>query len=239
MARIKIKAQVRDKIGTSNARRLRRSGVVPGILYGEGRESIPLGMDGKDIHKALKGRGGEHTIIELRIEGGALEKPLNETVIIKEVQRDPIMDTVSHVDFAAISMTEKLTASVPVVDTGEAAGVAVGGVLEHILRELEVECLPDDLPERIVVDVSALGIGDSINVSAITPPAGVKILNSPDLTVFTVSMPKVEKVEVAAEAEEAAAAEAAPAEGEEKKPEEAKEEGKGKEKEPSKGKEKE
>ncbi|MDD5556621.1 MAG: 50S ribosomal protein L25 [bacterium] len=239
MARIKLSAKVRGERGTREARRIRRRGEIPGILYAQGRESLPIGMDGKEIQKIIRGRGGEHAIIDLEVAGGGSEKPLTETVIVKEVQRDRLKDTVLHVDFAAISMTETLTAEISVVDTGTAAGIAQGGILEQILREVEVECLPADLPEQLAVDVSALDIGDGIKVKDITLPPGVKILNDPELTVFTVSVPKVEKVEEAAPEEAAAAAEAAPAEGAEKEPAEAEEKKEKKEKkEEAKGREK-
>ena len=239
MARLKLKAQVRDERGTRRSKRLRGRGVIPAVLYGLGQESISLGVENKELLKVLRGKGGEHAIVDLQVSGGALEQPLKKTAIVKEVQRDHIRDGILHVDFAAISLTEKLVVKVQIVDSGEPIGVTQGGVLEHIIRELEVECLPSDLPEHITVDVSAMNIGNSIKVGEITAPPGVKILADPSLTVFTVSMPKVEKVEVPAE--EVAAAEAAPAEGEEEKPEEGKEkeQAKGKEKEEPKGKEKE
>jgi len=201
---------------------------------------MSIGVETKDLSKVLRGKGGEHAIIDLQVEKASEGEPLKKTVIVKEVQHDHIKDVVLHVDFAAISLTEKLATKVAVVDSGEAVGVTQGGILEHILRELDIECLPADIPERILVDVSGLLIGKSIKVGDIVSPPGVKILNDPNLIVFTVSVPKVEveKVEEVP-AEEAAAAEGAPAEGEEKKPEEEKEGAKGKEKEGAKGKEKE
>jgi large subunit ribosomal protein L25 len=237
MARLKLNAQVREDRGTRRSKRLRAQGVIPAVLYGGDQESIPLGIDNKELLKVLRSKGGEHAIVDLQVSGGALEQPLKKTVIVKEVQHDHIRDGILHVDFAAISLTEKLVVKVPIVDSGDPVGVAQGGVLEHIIRELEVECLPTDLPEHIAVDVSTMNIGSSIKVAEITAPPGVKILTDPNLTVFTVSLPKVEKVEVPAE--EAAAAAAAPAEGEEQKPGEEKEQAKGKEKEQAKGKEKE
>jgi large subunit ribosomal protein L25 len=238
MARLKLKAQVRDERGTRRSKRLRGRGVIPAVLYGLGQESISLGVENKELLKVLRGKGGEHAIVDLQVSGGALEQPLKKIAIVKEVQRDHIRDGILHVDFAAISLTEKLVVKVQIVDSGEPIGVTQGGVLEHIIRELEVECLPSDLPEHITVDVSAMNIGNSIKVGEITAPPGVKILADPNLTVFTVSMPKVEKVEVPAEE---VAAEAVPAEGEEQKPEEGKEkeQAKGKGKEEAKGKEKE
>ena len=244
MARMLLKAQVRTQHGTRNVKRLRRSGVIPAVLYGDVEANISIGVDSKELHNILHGKGGDSAIFDLQVEGQGMDTPLKKTVIVKEVQRDNLKDVVIHVDFAAISMTEKLIAKVAIVRSGEPVGVTMGGILEQILREIEVECLPVDLPEQITVDVSALTIGDSIKLSGVKVPEGVKVMDDANLTIFTVSMPKVEKVEepVAAEgaAVEGAAAEGAPAEGEEKKAEgEEKEGAKGKEKEGAKGKGKE
>lgn len=243
MARTLLKAQVRIEHGTRNVKRLRRRGIIPGVLYGDVKENISIGVDTKELHKILRGKGGDSAIFDLQVEGQGLEKPLKKTVIVKEVQRDNMKDAVIHVDFAAISMTEKLVAKVAVVRAGEPVGVTLGGVLEQILREIEVECLPADLPELLTVDVSALTIGDSIKVAQVKVPEGVRIVDDPNLILFTVSMPKEEKVEEAAPAEgeaaEGAPAEGAPAEGEAKAEGEEKEGAKGKEKEGAKGKGKE
>lgn len=238
MERLKLKAELREERGTRRSKRLRRSGVVPAVLYSEGPESLHIGVNDKDLQRVLRGKGGEHAIIDLQVEKVASGQPLKKTVIVKEVQRDSLKDMILHVDFAAISLTEKLVTKVALVASGVALGVTQGGILEHIVRELDIECLPADIPEKILIDVSGLLIGKSIKVGEVSAPPGVKILTDPHLIVFTVSVPKVEKVEEAP-AEEAAAAEAVPAEGEEKKPEGEKEEAKGKEKEAPKGKEKE
>ena len=215
MARTLLRAQVRTEHGTRNVKRLRRRGIVPGVLYGDVKENISIGVDTKDLQKILRGKGGDSAIFDLQVEGEGMETPLKKTVIVKEVQRDHIKDAVIHVDFAAISMTEKLVAHVAVVRSGEPAGVTLGGVLEQILREVEVECLPADLPEQLIVDVSALAIGGSIKVSGLKVPAGVRIMDDPDLILFTVPMPKEEKAEETAPAE-GGGAEGAPAGGEAK-----------------------
>ena len=220
MADVKLNAEVREERGTGAARKLRREGLVPAILYGDGKDSISLKVNYKELYTALHTRGGEHTILDLQVEGGDIKKPLKKTVIVKEVQHDYLKDAILHVDFAVISLKEKIVVKVPIAETGEAKGVSQGGVIGHILRELEVECLPADIPENIVIDITALNIGDSIKVSDIAPPPSVKFLNDPDLTVITLTPPRVEEVaeptaEVAAEAVEAEAPE-----GEEKKEEE-------------------
>jgi large subunit ribosomal protein L25 len=226
MARFKLDVQVREEHGSRGSRRLRRRGIVPAVLYGGEQEPLAIGVDDKKLFKVLHAKGGEHAIVDLNVSGGALEEPLKKTAIIKEIQRDDIKDGILHVDFATISLTEKLVVKVPVVEFGDSIGVTQGGILEHIVRELEVECLPTDLPEHIVVDVSALSIGHSIKVGEIAAPSGVKILSDPNLTVLTVSVPKVEKVEAPVEE---VAGEAAPAEGGEQKAEGEKEPAKGKE----------
>jgi len=239
MDRLKLNAQVRSDKGTRKSKRLRKQGIVPAVLYGVDMENLALGIDDKELNKVLHGKGGGHALIDLQVGRGSSEGPLDKTVIIKEIQRDHLRDSILHVDFAAISLTEKLVTQVAVVDFGEAVGVTQGGILEHIIRELEVECLPTDIPEKISVDVSGLAIGKSIRVGDIASPPGVKILDDPSLIVITVSVPKVEVEKEEVAAEEAAAAEGAPAEGEEKKAEGEKEEAKGKEKEQSKDKSKE
>ncbi len=122
MARTLLRAQVRTEHGTRNVKRLRRRGIVPGVLYGDVKENISIGVDTKDLQKILRGKGGDSAIFDLQVEGEGMETPLKKTVIVKEVQRDHIKDAVIHVDFAAISMTEKLVAHVAVVRSGEPAG---------------------------------------------------------------------------------------------------------------------
>ncbi len=240
MARPKLKARKRSEIGTSSSKRLRGNGLVPAVIYGDGQESIPLTMDSKKLSKALHGGAGEHAIIDLSIEGAGSEKPLEKTVIVKEVQHDYLKDSILHVDFSVITLDKKLVVKVPVVETGEAVGVIEGGVLQHIIRELEVESLPTALPDQLEVDVTNLSIGDSVKVKDMVAPAGVKILADPELVVITVTAPKVEEVEVApaVEGEEAVAEgeEAkAEAEGKEKPKEGEKEKGKEEEKRKEKG----
>ena len=126
MAKVTLKAEVRKERGTSAARKLRRQGWAPAVLYGDGGESLPLRVNGKDLYKALHSRGGEHAILDLHVEGGDLKKPLEKTVIVKEVQHDFLKDAILHVDFAVISLKEKLVVKVPIVETGEAACLSNG-----------------------------------------------------------------------------------------------------------------
>jgi len=202
--RLGIKAKVRAEIGGRRPRRIRSSGRVPAILYGAGT-SQALELNGREIAEALHGASSESVLIDLTLEseGGATTKKI---ALIREVQHDPLRDTIEHVDFHAIEENKKLRVEVPVHEIGEAVGVRTGGgILDHNLRTLRVECLPKDLPERIDVDVSALEVGQAIHVGEVKLPAGVTVLNTKELPVFMVLLPKVEE----APTPEAAAAAAA------------------------------
>jgi large subunit ribosomal protein L25 len=177
---------------------------VPAILYGAGT-SQALELNGREIAEALHGASSESVLIDLTLEseGGATTKKI---ALIREVQHDPLRDTIEHVDFHAIEENKKLRVEVPVHEIGEAVGVRTGGgILDHNLRTLRVECLPKDLPERTDVDVSALEVGQAIHVGEVKLPAGVTVLNTKELPVFMVLLPKVEE----APTPEAAAAAAA------------------------------
>jgi len=202
--RLGIKAKVRAEIGGRRPRRIRSSGRVPAILYGAGT-SQALELNGREIAEALHGASSESVLIDLTLEseGGATTKKI---ALIREVQHDPLRDTIEHVDFHAIEENKKLRVEVPVHEIGEAVGVRTGGgILDHNLRTLRVECLPKDLPERIDVDVSALEVGQAIHVGEVKLPDGVSVLNTKELPVFMVLLPKVEE----APTPEAAAAAAA------------------------------
>jgi len=202
--RLGIKAKVRAEIGGRRPRRIRASGRVPAILYGAGT-SQALELNGREIAEALHGASSESVLIDLTLEseGGATTKKM---ALIREVQHDPLRDTIEHVDFHQIEENKKLRVEVPVHEVGEPVGVRTGGgILDHNLRTLRVECLPKDLPERIDVDVSALEVGQAVHVGEVKLPAGVTVLNTKELPVFMVLLPKVEE----APTPEAAAAAAA------------------------------
>ena len=170
----------------------------------ERRESrkgaLSLEISGDDLDDVLQTKAGENVIITLKISGEG--SPKDKTVLIKEIQREPIKDGILHVDFNEISLTETLKVNVPLASKGEAVGVKVdGGILEHVMWELQVECLPTDIPEKIEADITNLKIGDSLHVKDIAVPAGVKVLNDPELIAMIVKAQKVEapKEEVVAE----------------------------------------
>ena len=228
MERIELKAQIRKETGKKHNKQLRKDGFIPGVVYKEGKETVNLKLNERDLVTALYTKAGENILINLKVEDGPKGK--GRVVIIKEVQHHPIRDQILHVDFQEISLTEKLTTDIPIAVKGEAEGVVKDeGVLEHVIWEVKVECLPTDIPEKIEVDVTNMKIGDSVLVKDLQTPPGVRILDDAGQTVIAVESPHVEKPpeEVAEEitepelirekkekeeAEEAAE-EAAPAEG--------------------------
>jgi large subunit ribosomal protein L25 len=202
---VSLKAARRTAMGRNAVKQVKAAQAVPGILYGSGVEPTPLQVERRAIDTLLAHAVGENILVNLEIEDGG--KSGGRLALINEVQHHPVSHTVLHVDFQAVSMNETLVAEVVIEPTGEAAGVKTGGgLLEQSLRSIEVECLPKDLPERIRVDVSSLGLGAALHVSDLPVLPGVKYLADGEVTVLLVSEPKV--------SEEAAPAEGAPTEPE-------------------------
>ena len=218
---LKLSATVRKATGKGVAKRLRKEGIIPAVVYGHKTSSIPLAINLKQFMRVIIGGKSEHKLFGLSIEGNGEEK--EKTVMIKEIQIDPLKIRYLHVDFFEVAMDEEVTLSIPIKLTGVAEGVKVGGVLQQVRRELEIKCLPSQIPDSLEIDVSSLQIGDSIHLEAVQMPPGIKVLEDADLTVATILAPTVEKEvveEVAAEEEEVE--KAAAEEGEEKKVEEEK-----------------
>lgn len=200
----KLEVTTRSVAGSADARRLRRDGVLPGVVSRDG-ESQPVQLERHGFELMLRRHASENLILDLSVDGGETTK-----VLLKEVQHDPLTDEILHVDFVAISMTEKMRARIPVSLVGEPVGVTQeGGILDFLLRDIEVECLPGDLVEQIEVDVSELTIGDSIQVAQVTVPASMVFVTAGDVAVASVSAPRVEEEPTAEEEAEAAAAEGA------------------------------
>lgn len=202
MQQVELKAQMRRDAGRTGVKKLRRKGWVPAVLYGPRVQPLSLQVEEKALRLIAQRAAGANLFVELEIaENG---KTARRLALLQELQQHPTTDQILHADFREISMTEKLTATVAVEPVGEAAGVKEGGVLNRVLYELTVRCLPKDLPERIMVDVSKLAIGQSLQIADITAPAGVEILAADKTTaVFAVVAPMAE--EEAAPAAEAAA----------------------------------
>lgn len=198
-----IKAEKREKFGKNASRVVRREGRVPAILYGPGMDNVALTLDKKDLFSILKSESGENTLFMVSFNS---EK---KDAMIKELQINPVSDELLHVDLIQITMDKAVRVAVPIVLVGEAVGVkAEGGFVDFSAREIEVECLPKDIPEHIDVDISELHLHQSIKVDEIAPPEGTKITTDFEVTVVLIQAPaKEEEPEVEEEIEEEVMAE--------------------------------
>jgi large subunit ribosomal protein L25 len=193
-----IDVQKREEFGSRTSRRLRRSGRVPGVVYGgPGGDSISFSADARELRRVLVGAGA---LIDLKIDGDA------RPVIVKDTQLHPVRGDLLHIDFLQVRLDEKIQTTVPLHAEGgeEAPGVREGGVLELPTHQLNIEALPTEIPEAIVADVSGLGMTETMHLSALTPPAGVTFLDDPDETIIaTIVIPaeEPEEPEVEEEAE--------------------------------------
>jgi len=205
MAEIVISATNRADRGKNAARRLRRRGLVPGIVYGGKGENLAVAVDPKALHRVLHSEAGRNAILKLSIADHG-----STNAILKNWQVDPVKESFLHADFYRIAMDVAIRVTVPIHVVGEARGVKVdAGILELVIREIEVECLPGDIPERIAVDVSDLGINQSLRVSDVPIPAKVKVLQAADQVVVHVVAVKEEEAAPAAAAAPVAEGEAA------------------------------
>ncbi len=195
MQLLRFEAQKREVAGKGAARSLRRAGHIPAVLYGRKGEVISLRIDGRGFQHFLRSHG-ENAFIDLEVVDHGVE-----TVMVKEIQRDPASHQLLHTDFMRISMKEPITSLVPIVLVGSAAGVQEGGVLEFPYRQLMIHCLPTLLPEDIEIDISQLEINDSIYVSDLSLAEDMEVISDPHTRVVAISPPKVETEAVEAEEE--------------------------------------
>ncbi|MDD5045179.1 MAG: 50S ribosomal protein L25 [Candidatus Omnitrophica bacterium] len=200
MEEIILEAQARKDTGSRVAKHLRHEGFIPAVVYSAGKKSQAIQVERSKMLHFLHTYRAEGVVINLNVKDETKHK--NYNVMIKEIQHDPVKEDIMHVDFNEISLTKAIKAAVPIVTKGEAPGVKQdGGSLDHILWEVEVECLPTAIPKEIVVDISSLKIGDAIAIKDIKFPEGVKVLHDPNASVLSVAAPiKVEEVVAAAEA---------------------------------------
>lgn len=197
MARMQLSSKTRTDFRKSVTKQLRRDGAIPGTVYGKDVEPISVSVPLDEFNLLLKTPGGRLSIIELQVEGAKSKKPL--TVMIQEVQRDPISKGVIHLDLHQVKMDVEVTAHVPVRLIGEAPGIKLGGILEHFVREVELKALPDHIPSHIDVDVSGLNLDDAIHVRDIAFPEGVELTHtSPESVVATCRQPIVRAEETVA-----------------------------------------
>lgn len=200
METLEIQANARAAGGKNHARRLRRSGKIPAVLYGPKTQAVALELDKKDFSTRVALLQGSH-LVRLK---SSMPELAEKVALVKEMQFHPISGDVTHADLYEVDLAAKIQVQVPLRFIGKAAGVTRGGILQPIVREVEVECLPMDIPGFFNVDVSALDIGDSIHVEEIQMPADVNLVFESNFAVVTVVTPTVEEAPVAA----------APAEGE-------------------------
>lgn len=218
MEKRKLKVKLRDRIGKEYVKKLRKNGVLPAVLYGPHlKKSLSLQIDIKELRSFLS-QSDKAKIITLEITDQKTDKQHN--VIIKDSQWDLIKGDLQHLDFYAVTRGETVTTTVPISFVGKSQGEKIGGIVEHLVRELEIECLPKDLPSVIEVDVAPLGLGDSLSVGDIKVPSDIKVLTHPQELVVSLVLPVKEEVKV----EEKEAAEEVEVVGKEKEIEEAEEE---------------
>ena len=204
-----LEAQTRESFGKNEARRTRREGKVPAVLYGgDGKGATPISVAPKALLKILHSEAGQNTLIALKLAGAG-----DARVLVKDFQLDPITHAVLHADFYRVAMDKLLQVTIPVVVHGEPKGVKQqGGLVEFIRRDIEIECLPADIPEHIDVDISELMLHEGVRVRDVATNPKWKPISDPDMMIVHVIMPKAE--EVVAPAEAAAVATATPAEPE-------------------------
>jgi large subunit ribosomal protein L25 len=201
--RVKLRVTERATLGSPETRRLRRQGMIPGVLYGRGKSPTAVCVDERELRRVLTGSHGLHTILDVTFEGSGAARPS----ILKDYQKDAVRGRITHFDLQEVRLDRPIQAQVVVELVGEAPGAREGGVLSLVSRELNVEALPMEVPDRIEVDVSALELGGTLRLSDITVPGNVKLLDDPDETVIaTVTQPtRVEEPEeVTEEGEEGA-----------------------------------
>ena len=185
MAGIELKVDVRSEQGTAAAKRLRKEGWIPGVVYGDDFAPVAIKANSRDVVHLLHSLASEHPLIKIKL------KNKKEDVIIQEIQYHPYRNEIIHIDFHKVAMDEVITTKVLVEAVGSSIGVTHGGIVDHSMRELEIECLPGDIPTSIEVDITNLDIGESIHIGELTPPKGVKFLDDPEQSVIAVAVPKV------------------------------------------------
>lgn len=194
MKTIELNVQIREEIGKKGTKKVRRNGNIPSILYGRGIKSTPLVVNKKEFYRVTHTKAGSNVLINLKVDGTKIKK--DTTCLIKEVQLDPVTDEVYHVDFTAVSLTEKIKIKVPLVikDAEEAVGVKEGGILDVVHHEIEVECLPTEIPERIEASIKHLKIGDSIHLKELALPSNVTPLLEAEEVMIILHPPQKEEV---------------------------------------------
>ena len=187
--RVTIEVKERESRGSADSRRLRRAGLIPGVLYGRGKNPHPFCVPERDLRKALTGPGGLHAILDVVLDG----QKTTHASILKDYQQDVLSGRLTHIDLQEVRLDQPIQAQVVIELIGESAGTKEGGVLSQVSREINVEALPLEVPERIEVDISAMEMGDTLRLADVPAPEGVTFLDDPEETVLaTVTVPTKE-----------------------------------------------
>lgn len=208
--RVRLEVQERHAVGSRESRRLRRDGLIPGVLYGRGKKPHAFVVPERTLRSALGGPHGLHAILDVVLD----DQKTTHASVVKDYQQDPIRGYLTHIDLHEVRLDQPISAQVAVEVVGESPGVKAGGVLTQLVREVTVEALPLEMPDRLTLDISATEIGDALRVSDLSLPSEVTVLADPENVLLTVSAPRLaaELEAMEAEAEAAAALEAEEAE---------------------------
>jgi large subunit ribosomal protein L25 len=194
--RIRLEVKEREQSGSSDSRRLRKAGMIPGVLYGRGHKPHPITVSERELRRVLTGSAGLHAILDVVLEG----QKATHSSILKDYQVDPIRGKIDHFDLQEVRLDQSIQTSVVVELVGESVGAKAGGVLSQVAREVRVEALPLEVPERLELDVTAMEIGDSLRLTDLSAPEGVALLDDPETVLATVTVPtRVEEPEVEVE----------------------------------------
>src|SRR5215831_17272390 len=190
--RIRLEVEEREHRGTRESRRLRRDGLIPGVLYGRGHKPHPICVQERELRRVLTGSAGLHAILDVVLAG----QKTTHASILKDYQVDPLRGKIDHFDLQEVRLDQPIQTSVVVELVGESVGAKAGGVLSHVTREVRVEALPLEVPERLELDVTAMEIGDSLRLTDLSAPEGVTLLDDPEIVLATVTVPtRVEEPE--------------------------------------------
>lgn len=200
MSSLKLTARTREAAGKGNARSLRRQGLIPAVLYGRGSDVISLTLSEIEVSDLLATGQATAGVLNLEVVEG--KKSTEKNVLIKEIQRHPYRDSIYHLDLLEVAMDQDISVMVPIETVGESIGITMGGILEYKRRELEVVCLPTNIPDSIIIDISDMDIGDTVHVESIQPPAEVSIPYDTNFTVLTLVGAAPEEVEEEEELDE-------------------------------------
>ena len=199
--RFKLPVSQRTLLGSAESRRLRRQGLIPGVLYGRA-EPVAIAVGERELRAALTTAAGSHAVLDVAIDGGS-----EHSAILKDYQRDKVRGTITHVDLQEVRLDQPIQTAVVIVLVGDPIGVREGGILTQVTNEVNVEALPLEVPQQLQVDVSELGIGDALRLAEIEVPAGVKLLDDPDeIVIASVQLAREEVEEAEEGAEEGAEA---------------------------------